>query len=46
MEFDRSDSPPFDYEPNEISFGLKSKGKPSPRSFSIQFVGKSKSIFF
>ena len=32
MGYDRGDSFPFDFEPNGIAFGSKSKGKLSPRS--------------
>ena len=42
MGYDRGDSFPFDFEPNGIPFGSKSKGKPSPRSYPIQFVRKWK----
>ena len=35
--YDRGDSFPFDFEPNGILFGYKSKGKLSPRSNPIQF---------
>ena len=36
MGYDRGDSFPFDFEPNEIPFGLKFKGKLfSPQSYSI-----------
>ena len=45
MEYDHGDSVPFDSEPNEISIGLESKGKLSPRSYSIQFERKWQSIF-
>ena len=37
MEFDRGDSFPFDFEPNRIPFGSKSKRRLSLRSHSIQF---------
>ena len=37
MEYDRGDSFPSDFEQNGIPFGTKSKGKLSPRSYSIQF---------
>ena len=37
MRYDRGDRFLFDFEPNEIPFGSKSKGKPSPRSYSIRF---------
>ena len=36
MGYDRGDSFPVDFEPNEIPFGSKSKGKLSPRSYPIQ----------
>ena len=36
MESDCDNSFPFDFEPNVISFGSKSKGKLSPRSYAIQ----------
>ena len=45
MGYDRGDSFPSDYEPNEIPFGLKSKGKLSPRSYPIQFERKWKYSF-
>ena len=45
MGYDRGDSLPFDFEPNEIPFGSKLKGKLSQRSYSIQFRRKWKSIF-
>ena len=44
MGYDRGDSFPFDFEPNGIPFGTKSKGKLSPRSYSTQFARKWKSI--
>ena len=37
LEYDRSDSFPFDFEPNGITFSSKSKGKLPLRSYSIQF---------
>ena len=51
MGYDRGESFPFDFEhnleqfsfrfePNGITFGLKSKGKQSPPSYPIQFEGK------
>ena len=40
MGYDRGDSFPLDFEPNEYSFSSKSKGKLSPRSYPIQFEGK------
>ena len=42
---DRGDSFPADFEPNETIFGLKSKGKLSPRSYPIQFERKWKNSF-
>ena len=45
MRYDRGDSFPFDFEPNGISFGLKSKGKLSPRSYRIQCERKRKYSF-
>ena len=40
MGYDHGDSFPFDFEPNRIQFGSKSKGKLSPRPYPIQFEGK------
>ena len=40
MGYDRSDSFPFDSEPNGIPFGSKSKGKLSPRVYPIHFERK------
>ena len=45
MENDRGDSYLFDFEPNGISFGSKSKGKLSPRSYPIQKERKWKYSF-
>ena len=45
MGYDRGDSFPFDFEPNEISFDSKSKGKLSPRSYPIQFEKKWNTSF-
>ena len=45
MGYDRGDSFPFDFEPNGLSFGLKSKGKLSPRSYPIQRERKWKYSF-
>ena len=45
MGYDRGDSFPFDYEPNEILFGLKSKVKLSQRSYPIQYERKWKYSF-
>ena len=42
MGYDRADSLPFDFEPNGIQFGPKSKGKLSPRSYPIQCERKWK----
>ena len=36
MGYDRGDSSAYDFEPNGIPFGSKSKGKLSPRSYPIQ----------
>ena len=36
MGSDRGDSFPFDFEPNGIPFGSKTKRKLSPRSYPIQ----------
>ena len=40
MVYDRGDTFPVDFEPNRNPFGLKSKGKLSPRSYPIQFERK------
>ena len=45
MEYDRDDTFPFDFEPNGIQSGSELKIKLSPRSYSIQFRNKWKSIF-
>ena len=45
MGYDRGDSFIFDFEPNKISFGRKSKGKLSPRSYPIQCERKWKYSF-
>ena len=45
MEYDRDDSFTFNFEQNGISFGSKSIGKLSSRSYSIQFERKWKSNF-
>ena len=45
MGYDRSDSFPFDFEPNGIPFDSKSKGKLSPRSYPIQSERKCKYSF-
>ena len=44
MGYDRGDSFPFEYEPNGIPFGSKSKGKLSPRSYPIQFVSDARRL--
>ena len=46
MGYDRGDSFPFDFEPNGIPLGSKSKGKLSPRSYPIQCERKWKYSFF
>ena len=45
MGYDRGDRLPFDFEPNENPFGSKSKRKPLPRSYLIQFERKWESSF-
>ena len=45
MRYDRGDSFPFVFEPNGISFGSKSKGILSPRSYPIQYERKWKYSF-
>ena len=45
MEYDHGDSFPFDFEPNGYPVGSKSKGKLSPRSYSIQFERKWNTSF-
>ena len=45
MGYDRGDSFIFDFEPNGIPFGSKSKGILSPRSYPIQCEWKWKYIF-
>ena len=45
MGYDRDDSFPFDFEPNGIPFGSKSKGRLSPRSYPIQYERKMKYSF-
>ena len=45
MGYDRGDSFPFNFESNGISFGFKSKGKLSPRSYPIQCERKWKYSF-
>ena len=46
MGYDPGDSFHFDFGPNRIPFGSKSKGKLSPRSYSIQCERKWKYCFF
>ena len=41
MGYDRSESFPFDFEPNGVPFGSKLKGK-LPRSYPIQYERKWK----
>ena len=45
MGYDRGDSFPFDFEPNEIQFSSKSKRKLSPRLYPIQCERKWKHSF-
>ena len=45
MGYDRGDSFPFDFEPNEIPFGSKLAGKLPPRSYLIQCERKWKHSF-
>ena len=45
MGHDHGDSFPFDYEPNGIPFGSKSKEKLTPQSYPIQFENKLKYSF-
>ena len=45
MGYDRGDSFSFDFEPNEIPFGSKSKGKLSQRSYPIRSERKWKFHF-
>ena len=45
MGYDRGDSFPFNFEPNGITFVLKSKGKLSPQSCPIQCERKWKYSF-
>ena len=45
MEYGSSDSFPFDFERIGIPFGPKSKGKLSPRSYSIQSEKKWNTSF-
>ena len=45
MGYDRGDSFPFDFEPNEVPFASKLKGKMSPGSCPIQFKNKWKYSF-
>ena len=41
MEYDRSDSYAFDFEPNGILFGIHLRGKLPPQSCFIQFEKKN-----
>ena len=45
MGYDRGDSFPFDFEPNGIPFGSKSKGNLLPWSYPVQFGRKWKYSF-
>ena len=45
MGYDRGDSFLFDFEPNKIPFGSKSKGKLSSRSYPIECERKWKYSF-
>ena len=45
MGYDRRDSFPFDFEPNEVPFGSKSKGKLSLRPYLIQYERKWNTSF-
>ena len=45
MGYDRGDSFPFNFESNGILIGSKSKGKLSPRSYTIQFERKWNASF-
>ena len=45
MGYDRGDSFPFDFEPNEFPFGSKLKEKLSLRSYPIQGERKWKYSF-
>ena len=45
MGHDRGDGVSFDFQPNGIPFGSKSKGKLSPRPYPIQFEKKWKHNF-
>ena len=44
MESDRGNSSPYEFEPNGIPFGSKSKGELSQRSYSIEFERNYKPI--
>ena len=46
MGYDRGDNFPFNFEPNGIPFGSKSKGKLQPRLYPIQCERKEKYCFF
>ena len=45
MGYDRGDSFPLDFEPNENQFGWKLQGKLSPRSYSIYLKGNGNPVF-
>ena len=45
MGYDSGDSFPFDFVPNGILFGSKSKGQLSPQSYPIQCERKWKYSF-
>ena len=45
MGYDRGASFPFDFEPNEIQFGSKSKGKPSPDHIPFNVKGNGNIVF-
>ena len=45
MGYGRGESFPFDFEPNGVPFGSKSKGKLSPRPYPIQFQRKLNTSF-
>ena len=45
MGYDRGDSFPFDFEPNEIPFGSKSKGKQSPYHIPFNVKGNGNIVF-
>ena len=45
MGYDRGDSFPIEFEKNRFPFGSKSEGKPSPRSYPIQFESNRNIVF-